>query len=293
MRTAVVSLVAVVALLGAVPSEAAAFAQTAPVDRQAQVRTGTCDAADAGEVVVELATPSAPTGDSAGPAQATRAQSSYTEVSVGLPELLASDHAITISSNPDDPQAIVACGEIGGPLDGQGALAIGLRPVGGSGIAGIAYLAPTPGTATQTGVSLFVAETGTAEESPQPAGEQEYADTVRQHVTLLVGSLRRVDTLFDEPQTGEAAWASEVRAELALWQLLYAEARETIPPDQLAEFHERYLAALELLDSAAEDIVFALENADESRLADAANKIQRAIEAIQALAGDDAATPVA
>ena len=310
MHTAVGWMAAVVALLGVVPIEVAAAAQAEPADRQAQIRAGTCEAVDAGEVVAALAAVSAPAGDSAGPAAATRAQSSYTEVPLGLPALLASDHAITVSSDPDDPEATVACGEIGGPRDAQGALAIGLRPVGDSGIAGIAYLAPTPGAAAQTGVSLFVAETaearpddeesatGAGVETPTPApaqsaGEQEYAVTVRQHVTLLVGSLRRVDALFDEPQTGEAAWTSELTAELALWQILYEEARETAPPAELAEFHERYLAALELLDSAADDIVFALENADEARLADAADKIQRAIEAIQALAGDDAATPAA
>jgi hypothetical protein len=40
---------------------------------------------------------------------------------------------------------MVACGEIGGTLNPDGTLAIGMRSMNGSGLSGIAYFTPNPG----------------------------------------------------------------------------------------------------------------------------------------------------
>ena len=135
-----------------------------PVRRQpggsAAIGAGTCD-----ELEAESDTPLAPlvetTGPRIGSGEAAPVAVSYSSIDVPMEVLLASDHAVVVyrseRSSREDEAALVACGEIGGTRLPGGALAIGLRERNGSGLVGIAYLAPLPDGRDQTQVSLFVA----------------------------------------------------------------------------------------------------------------------------------------
>lgn len=308
MRTTLRWLMIAVAMatLAITPSVAA---QDEPVAYTANVFAGSCD--DPGAVDAPLNDVVAPSGGQEGAEDATVAATSFTAVPLALDDLLGGEFAIDVRLA--DAEDVVACGEIGGVVNAQGALTIGLRPVGDSGVSGIAYLTED---GSQTGISTFVAETGAviaeepepdAEESSEPdaspAGEADsgeeldeetYVVNVRRQVTLLVGSLQRVDALFEEPRVDDAAWINQLTAELTLWQILYDEARATTPPAEYDDFNEQYLDALELLDSASLDVLEALETGDEERLGEASTKIDQAIELLRELSGDDeGGTPAA
>lgn len=78
-------------------------------------------------------------GDHRGEATALVAASSYSVVPVPLDDILAGGYAIAVM---DEGQTVIACGDLGGPLDQQAAFSVGLAPVEGSGAAGVAYVAP-------------------------------------------------------------------------------------------------------------------------------------------------------
>lgn len=275
-------------------------AQDEPGVYPAHIHAGNCD--DPGEIEAPLDDLVEPTGEQLGADEAVIAASSFSIVSVTLDSLLSGDFAIDVHQLSEEEA--IACGEIGGALDERGALTIGLRPRGDSGFSGVAYLTSDASDPSQTTLSTFLADTGVAaaiaDEDSEDSGtedepdEQTYVVTVRRQVTLLVGSLQRVDSLFDDPRVDDDAWIDQLTAELTLWQILYDEARETPPPAAYADFHERYLAALELLDSASLDVFAALESGDQERLDEAGTKIDRAVELLRELSGgEEEATPAA
>ncbi len=123
------------ALAAAAP---ATLAQTASVDRPAEVRGGTCDSL--GEVVATLAHLVITIGDPQGQA-ATPVEQSGTVVPFAVSDFLDSNHAVVVQQSPQ-ASAIVACGEVGGALNPDGTLAVGMRSMNGSGLSGVAYFTP-------------------------------------------------------------------------------------------------------------------------------------------------------
>jgi hypothetical protein len=127
------------------------------LSRPAHIHSGDC--VNLGEVVWPLTNLTEPTGNSVGQAnKAISAESSLTVVPVPLDQILASDHAINVHLSADQIGTYIACGEVGGVVDANGALTIGLRELNNSGYTGIAYLAPSPDGAGTT-VSVFIAKT--------------------------------------------------------------------------------------------------------------------------------------
>lgn len=130
----------------------------------AHIHAGTCDTL--GDVVQPLSDVVDPhggmTGDSAGSMQGNMngitAASSFTTVPLPMDAILGADHAINVHMSADDIGTYIACGDIGGMADMNGALIIGLRELDGSGYSGIAILSPNAGDAGQTDVSVFIAE---------------------------------------------------------------------------------------------------------------------------------------
>jgi hypothetical protein len=136
--------------------------------RPAALLEGDCpgdgDEEEPGSLLVELSDLRAPEGETVGQEDAIVAETSFTTVEFSLDELLDLNYLIgagpvgedgTVEAAADN---LVACGEIGGVLDEDGALAIRLSAVGGSGFSGIAYLAPNEDDPEQTDISVFLAE---------------------------------------------------------------------------------------------------------------------------------------
>ncbi len=127
---------------------------TGPVSRPAHIHTGSCE--EVGEVIQPLEDLVAPVGVAAGQAEAVVAETSFTSVPLTLDAILAADHVINIHMSADQIDLYIACGEIGGVLDANGALVIGLGEMEGSGFSGIAFLSPGADGAS-TDISAFIA----------------------------------------------------------------------------------------------------------------------------------------
>ena len=115
------------------------LAQSDAVDRPAALHGGTCDSL--GAVVVSLANLVLTTGDPQGQTLATPVEQSGTVVSFGVADFLTADHAVVVQESPG-ASTVVSCGEVGGALNPDGTLAVGMRPMNASGLSGIAYFTP-------------------------------------------------------------------------------------------------------------------------------------------------------
>lgn len=146
---------AVVLLTGSAP----ASAQTTVVDRPAAVLSGTC--ATPGDVVALLANLVITAGDLQGQMGATPVEQSGTVVPFAIADFLAADHAVVVRQSSGESATAVACGEIGGALNPDGTLAIGMRAFGGSGLSGVAYFTPIDTFQNTLVTILLVGESGT------------------------------------------------------------------------------------------------------------------------------------
>jgi uncharacterized cupredoxin-like copper-binding protein len=129
-----------------------------PVDvaHPAHVHTGSC--ADLGEVVEPLSDLTRTQGEAVGAPGAIIATRSFTTVPIPFDDLLADDYALNVHLSAEAIDTYLACGEIGGVVDVNGALTIGLKDIGGRGHTGIAYLAPGTEEGT-TDILIFMTET--------------------------------------------------------------------------------------------------------------------------------------
>ena len=132
-------------------------ADAAPTPRPVHIHSGSCE--ELGDVVQPLTDLTAPEGDRVGQTRrADLAETSYTNVPLTLDAILGADHAINAHLSSEEIGTYIACGNIGGVLNANGALIIGLREDSNSGYSGIAYLAPG-GDGASTDVSIFIAPT--------------------------------------------------------------------------------------------------------------------------------------
>jgi hypothetical protein len=132
---AMLGLVAVVMSLTAPAVRAQSFA----IDRPAAVRLGTC--ADLGEVVATLAHVVLTPGDPQGETGATPVEQSGTVVPYQLTDFLATAHSVVVEQSPAST-TLVACGEVGGAVNPDGTLGIGMRSMNDSGLSGVTYFTP-------------------------------------------------------------------------------------------------------------------------------------------------------
>jgi hypothetical protein len=130
----------VLLLLAAVAvTSPSAHSQTTAVDRPAELRGGTCSGL--GEVVAPLANLVITPGDLQGQTSATPVEQSGTVVQFAIADFLVADHAVVVRQSPQD-STVVACGDVGGAMNPDGTLAVGMLGINGSGLSGVAYFTP-------------------------------------------------------------------------------------------------------------------------------------------------------
>lgn len=125
--------------------------------RPAAIFTGRCEVNGLDASVAPLTNLAAPAGESLGAEAATATESSITAIPLTLDELLAREHAVVVLASEEERQRVVACGAIGGAPTEEGALIVGLPETNGSGLAGVATLAPGALDPTATDVSVAIA----------------------------------------------------------------------------------------------------------------------------------------
>jgi hypothetical protein len=134
-----VAIAALAAMTLASPTPAV-LAQSSPVSRPAELRSGTCAAP--GDLVMALANLVVSYGDPQGQTTAAPVEESGTIVPYTIADLLADNHIVTVLESAEAAETMVACGEIGGTRNPDGTLASGMRGVNGSGLSGIVYFTP-------------------------------------------------------------------------------------------------------------------------------------------------------
>ena len=137
-------------LLGGVGGQA----QEASPPRPSHIHSGDCD--ELGEVIQPLNSLTVPVGAVAGNSDAVVAEAAFTSIPQSLDVLLAEDHALKVHLSADQIQTYLACGDIGGAADANGALIVGMKELDDSGYAGIAYLVPAADGSTS--VSVMIAQ---------------------------------------------------------------------------------------------------------------------------------------
>lgn len=178
-RTLGVTLLALglASLGGAFPGAGGIGAQEASPPRPSHIHVGGCD--ELGEVVQPLTNLTVPTGELLGSGDAVIAEAAFTNIPQPLSAFLDGDHALKVHLSREQIQVYLACGDIGGTVDADGALIVGMKELDGSGYAGIAYLVPAANGGTN--ISVMIAQVipgeGVAvEEQPADAAETPTAE---------------------------------------------------------------------------------------------------------------------
>lgn len=166
---------AVVALVAGIsPSAGSASAQDLPTGLPADIRNGSCGSL--GEMVMPLENVIAPSGEPLGQAGATQVEQSVTVVPLTVTDILAGGHAVAVHPSLDEMTVPVACGEIGGALNGDGSLAVALGPMNESRLSGVAYFAPSPAGEGTTVTLLIFNERATRDRGGQNGADDAAAD---------------------------------------------------------------------------------------------------------------------
>jgi uncharacterized cupredoxin-like copper-binding protein len=137
---------------GALLGGRSGLAQNASPPRPSHIHIGDCD--ELGEVIQPLTSLTVPTGQVLGNSDAVVAEAAFTIIPQSLNDLLATDHALKVHLSKEQIQIYLACGDIGGTVDANGALIVGLKELDDSGYTGIAYLAPAAGGGTSVSVMI-------------------------------------------------------------------------------------------------------------------------------------------
>jgi uncharacterized cupredoxin-like copper-binding protein len=169
--------IAILALLLAILSGAflrnsGGQAQEALPPRPSHIHIGDCD--ELGEVIQPLTNLTVPGGDVSGNADAVVAEAAFTIIPQSLDELLAEDHALKVHLSREQIQVYLACGDIGGTVDANGALIVGMKELDDSGYAGIAYLVPAG--AGGTSVSVMIAQVIPGAGEAAASGQEQEAE---------------------------------------------------------------------------------------------------------------------
>lgn len=146
--------------------------------RPARIHEGTCD--DLGRVAFDLGDVGAaftvdgtqvPVPERVGPETALPVAVGVTTIDVSLTDLVNDPHALVVASSEEEPETIVACGDVGGPQVRQMAgmtmpgdeLIVGLAGAEGTGAAAIAVLRADGRDVT---VTIYLAEGSVGEDAP-------------------------------------------------------------------------------------------------------------------------------
>lgn len=151
---------------GLVAGGSPGLAQTASPPRPSHVHAGDCD--EPGAVLQPLTPLTVPGGQLSGNSDAVLAEAAFSSIPLTLDQMLAADHSLKIHLSAAQIDVYLACGDIGGAVDADGALIVGLKEQDGSGYAGIAYLVPSgAGTLLSVMIAKVLPGGGTGDDAAE------------------------------------------------------------------------------------------------------------------------------
>jgi hypothetical protein len=257
---------------------------------------GDCDTPD---FEYSLSVPAELTGQPIGSDLAVPAGQSFSLVPVSLDALTSEESAIVVL---DELALPVACGPIGGVPAPDGSVAVGIAPVDGSGVIGVAHLLPD---GTDVIVSLFtthldagvldttvtdVSDSGTngagtldtidTGSGVFSAAETAYATNLIFVMETMTASRDQANQLLDDPHPDEEQWNFDLILEVVTWGDLQDRLHELTPPPSFMEIHQLTVAAFALYDSAGDDLLRGIEANDSASLQSGFVKLDLADELI-------------
>jgi hypothetical protein len=209
-----------------------------PVDvaHPAHVHVGSC--AELGEVVAPLSDLTKTQGETVGAAAAIIASRSFTTVPLALDTLLAEDHALNVHLSAEDIDTYLACGEIGGVADVNGALTIGLKDMG-RGHHGIAYLAPGADEGT-TDILIFMTETDAPGAGVVPGATPVAGDAIE-----LVTPEPTAESTEETVEVSLTEWAINMPTELEAGTVIFEVINDGTVPHTFEIANETLYATLD------------------------------------------------
>jgi uncharacterized cupredoxin-like copper-binding protein len=146
-------MVALILLGGGLGTAGQGSAQEGSPSRPSHIHEGDCD--EPGSVVNPLTFLTVPGGATSGNSDAVLAEAAFSNIPLTLDQMLATDHSLKVHLSAEQIEVYLVCGDIGGAVDADGALIVGLKEQDGSGYTGIAYLVPA---ANGTNISVMIAK---------------------------------------------------------------------------------------------------------------------------------------
>jgi plastocyanin len=172
--------------------------QEASPPRPSHIHDGDCD--EPGQIIQPLTSLTVPAGQVSGNSDAVVAEAAFTVIPQSLDELLGTDHALKVHLSKEQIQIYLACGDIGGTVDANGALIVGMKELGNSGYTGIAYLAPAGGGGTSVSVMIAKVLPGATPEAAAAATEVAAVTPAADSGPQLV-DVSLTDFAIDMPET--------------------------------------------------------------------------------------------
>lgn len=127
------------------------------------------DCADPGDILAEIGEMAIPRGDEIGAGGVDTLATTSGRLPIPFDEVVGQDAVVTVRTSGAD--ALLACGVVGGRLNGDGALVIGLDDQREGGLAGVAVLAPGVVDPATTEVTVYSAVAERAAADADNAGE--------------------------------------------------------------------------------------------------------------------------
>ncbi len=279
-RMSGMALALALALLIGDPVAAGAAQPTVPAD--AGIVFGDCDTS---EFEFALSTPLQPVGQPIGSRFAVPAAHSFSSIPVSLDALTGEEAAIVIL---DEFALPIACGPIGGVPAQDGSIVVGLAPVNGAGLTGVAYLLPD---GTDVVVSLFTTnldpdsganqiqseiDTASANTGSVPtvdassgvftAEERAYANELSVVMETMTDSLDQTNQLLDDPRPDEEQWNFDLILEIVTWGDMQDRLNELTPPPAFIEIHQLTVGALAIYVSAGDDLLEGIQDNDSASI---------------------------
>lgn len=172
------------------------------------IHVGSCDNLDPNPtyMLTEVAAPATAGEAATTGAAAIPVERSVTTVEDSLENLRTGGYAINIHQSADDIGTYIACGNLGGSLDADGALVVGLGELNDSGHAGIAILTAN---GDQTDVAVYLAEglSGVATTAASTPTDDSAADSA-EATTVDIKDLAYQPTTIEIPVGATVTWTN-------------------------------------------------------------------------------------
>jgi plastocyanin len=185
----------------ATPADGAAHAHPA------HIHVGTCDELDPNPtyMLTDIAVADTDAAAGADAAAAIPVERSVTTVDAALEDLRTGGYAINVHQSVDDIGTYIACGNLSGTLDDDGALVVGLGALNDSGHSGIAVLT---GQGEQSDVTVYLTQAVSGETAAASPAAGADSEATADAIAVDIKDFAYVPDPVEVPVGGTVTWTN-------------------------------------------------------------------------------------